>query len=446
MLSRTEISYLRSELMDLWLIVAVIVFFVVLGGLFAAAEIALISLRDSQLAALEKKGRAGQRVAALARDPNTFLGAVQIGVTVSGFFSAAFGAASLSPLLSPVLESWGLSYVAASTIAVTVFTLAIAYLSLVFGELAPKRLALQKATTFALFMTPALSVLAVVLKPLIWIVARSSDLVVRALGGDPSQKADSVSAEELMNIVETHESLGDEQREILFDVLDVSEKRVSDVLKPRPDVVTLSGSLSVRDALASAKKHPYSRYPVADRSLDECTSFVHVRDLIWAKSPSSTVAEVSRPIPTLPSTMSVIGAISQLRAEGKHMGLVVDEYGGADGLVTLEDLIEELIGEVYDEHDPADVSGRISETSDSGVVPGDTSLHDMDDLLGVELPRGPYSTLAGFVMASLGRIAQIGDTVEWEGHVFTVNAITDRRIETVSIGRHEDGSRNQVTT
>ena len=417
--------------MEIWLIVSLIVFFVLLGGLFAAAELAMVSLRESQLSALEQRGRTGKTVARLARDPNTFLGAVQIGVTVSGFFSAAFGASALAPALSPAFESWGLSGDLALTVAVIVLTLAVAYFSLVFGELAPKRLALQRAETFALFVAPLLSFLAIVLKPLIWLVGKSSDLVVSLFGGDPHKRMEEISHEELITIVETHEGLALDQRSILSDVLEVSNRTLASVLKPRSDVVSLKGSLSVDEAISFAKTQPYSRFPVINKSLDDCTGFVHVRDLVWADSTTRSVASLARSIPIFPSTMGVIPALTSLRAQGQHVALVVDEYGGADGLVTLEDLVEELIGEVYDEHDPADLRAAEEKLDSSSVLPGTTSLHRFEEIAGNELKPGPYSTLAGFIMAELGRIPDVGDKVETDNLTLTVLSVADRRIDKV---------------
>lgn len=417
--------------MDLWLVVSLIAFFILLGGLFAAAELAMVSLRESQLVALERRGAAGRTVARLAREPNTFLGAVQIGVTVSGFFSAAFGASALAPVVSPTLESWGVAAETASALAVATLTLLIAYFSLVFGELAPKRLALQKAETFSLFVAPLLAVLAVVLKPLIWLVGTSSDLVVRAFGGDPTKRMEDISHEELISIVENHGGLAENQREILSDVLDVSNRSLAAVLKPRSDVVGVKGTLSVREAVEFVKSQPYSRFPVIDKSLDDCFGFVHVRDLVWSSSPSTKVKKIARPIPTFPSTMGVIPALTSLRDEGQHIALVIDEYGGADGLVTLEDLVEELIGEVYDEHDPADQRAADERLEGSDLIPGATTVHRFEEISGMSLPPGPFTTVAGFVMTELGRIAHPGDRVTTSEAVFIVVEVEDRRIETI---------------
>lgn len=417
---------------SLWLNISLVVFFILLGGAFAAAELALVSLRESQLHALEKRGRRGERVATLARDPNTFLAAVQIGVTVSGFFSAAFGATALAPVLADPLRELGIDPIIAGVIAVVTMTLLVAYLSLVFGELAPKRLALQRAVGFAIAVAPVIAGIAVVLRPLIWLVGRSSDLVVRLLGGDPSKRAENLSDEELVSIVESHEGLGVEQREILGDVIEAAEQSLLHVMRPRGDVEVLLSTMTVAEARKQVRHRPFSRYPVVDKSLDDCVAFVHVRDLMWAKD-SALVGQLAREIPQLPSSMKVFPAISELRAEGKHIALVVDEYGGADGLVTLEDLIEELIGEVYDEHDPADVQLHERRLSSRGQFAGDTTLRRFEDATGIALPRGPFSTVAGFMLAELGRIPAEGDVVEYGDARLVVHQMAERKIALVGV-------------
>ena len=201
-----------------WLNLGLVVLFVLIGGVFAATELALVSLRDSQLNALERAGGRGARVASIARDPNRFLSAVQIGVTVAGFFSAAYGGSTLAPDVAPYLERLGLSAEVASGLAIAVLTLLIAYLSLVLGELAPKRLALQRAVSVATLTGPPLDRFATVMRPVIWLLSRSSDGIVRLLGGDPDLTGEEVTKEELREIVSSHESLGDDERRILSDV------------------------------------------------------------------------------------------------------------------------------------------------------------------------------------------------------------------------------------
>lgn len=411
-----------------------IAFFILLGGLFAAAELALVSLRESQLAALERRGRRGRLVVKLARQPNTFLGAVQIGVTVSGFTSAAFGATSLAPLLTPILKDLGFDLASASSIAVITLTLGIAYLSLVFGELAPKRIALQRAVGFSILVAPLIAAIAVIFKPLIWLVGKSSDLVVILLGGDPKKKSEELSADELMSIVETHQGLSSHHREILSDVLESAEHSLDTVMRPRSDVFSIKSTMTISEAREYAISHPFSRYPIITRDLDDCNSFVHVRDLIKSNDDIELVTKLARPIPMLPNIMGVLPAIAQLRSAGRHIALVVDEHGGTDGLVTLEDLIEELVGEVYDEHDtPARV--RPGHGEGKWRVAGQTPIRKVNELIQAEIESSMVVTIGGLVMTQLGRLAKVGDQVQFGDFLAEVLEINGRRIVSIELSR-----------
>lgn len=406
--------------------------FILVGGVFAAAELALVSLRESQLTSIEKRGRRGAAVAKLARDPNQFLGAVQLGVTVAGFTSAAFGATALSPLISEPLVGLGVESELAVVIGVITMTLIIAYLSLVFGELAPKRLALQRAEGFAMVVAPIISVLAIVFRPIIWVIGISSNAVVRLAGGDPHKRSEGLSDEELVSIVESHEGLKANQREILSDVLESAGNSLKTVLRPRADIVSLKNDLSIAEARELAQALPHSRYPVVTRNLDDCESFIHIRDLMWNSNENQTIADIVRPIPILPRSMGVLPAIAELKAEGKHIALVVDEHGGTDGLVTLEDLLEELIGEVWDEHDFREAP----ETLDAGgvsEVAGDMSIKKFAELANIEIPDDYVTTVGGLVMSTLGRVPEVGDEITIGTFTIVVTEVERRRVVTVRI-------------
>jgi len=413
---------------DLALNIALVVVFVLIGGVFAATEMALVTLREGQINALAARGKRGAKVAALARNPNTFLSAVQIGVTVAGFASAAFGASSLSPYVAPLLTAVGLDAAAARTVATIVLTLVIAYLSLVLGELAPKRIAIQRNATFAFAVAPVLNGFAVVMKPVIWFLSVSTNVVVRLLGGDPHKTGEEMTEEELRDMVSSHEGLPDEERRILDDVFSLRDRQLSEVMRPRPEVAALDGSASVEDAARAVRDQPYSRYPLVDRSIDDITAFVHIRDLFDAlqRHSGASLAEVGRPIPYFPSTARVLPTLASMRAEGHHIAVVVDEYGGTDGIVTLEDLLEEVVGEIFDEYDTD--AGPSELPSEGGTVDGRLNFQDFEDATGIRLPPSAADTVAGFVIERLGRLARVGDVVTVEGAALQVTAIDRRRI------------------
>ncbi len=414
--------------------VALVMVFILIGGVFAATELALVSLREGQAKALAARGRRGERVARLVEDPNRFLAAVQVGVTLAGFLSAAFGAARLAVPVSDLLTGAGLSAGASDTVALVLVTLVISYFSLVFSELAPKRLALQRPEGIALAFAPALDRIATLSRPVIWLLSKSTDLVVRLLGGDPSSQGTPITEEELRDMVAAHESLTKDERKLIDDVFAAGERQLREVMLPRTEVAFLDAGMTLQRALRETAEQPHSRYPVAGTSQDDVIGFLHVRDLMVpaANARGLRVADVAREVKMLPASKKVLPAMSEMRREGHHMAIVVDEYGGTAGIVTLEDLIEEVIGDIRDEYDvdegdPLEIRG--------GEVEADGLLHldEVRAVTGVSLPDGPYETLAGYVMATLGHVPRQGEAVEVDGHRLEVSELDGRRIARVRV-------------
>lgn len=421
---------------ELALNIGLVVVFILIGGVFAATEMALVTLRESQVNALAARGKRGAKVASVARDPNMFLAAVQIGVTVAGFASAAYGASSIAPSVAPVFVTLGLSEQIASTIATIVLTLVIAYLSLVLGELAPKRLAIQRNTAFAYAVAPVLNGFATLMRPVIWLLSKSTNLVVRLLGGDPNKTSEEMTEDELRDIVSTHAGLPDDERHILDDVLSLRHRQLSEVMRPRPEVTAVDGTSTVRDAVSEVHDQPYSRYPVIDHSIDDIIGFVHMRDLFEAitENPDIPVRQIARDIPFYPTTARVLPTLTSMRAEGHHIAVIVDEYGGTDGIVTLEDLVEEVVGEIFDEYDTESAPQPLA--SGGGVVDGRLNFQDFQEATGIRLPSSDADTVAGFVTERLGRLAQVGDVVQIEGATLQVTAMDRRRIAELLVTPH----------
>jgi putative hemolysin len=412
-----------------------VLFFVLLGGVFAGTEMALISLRESQLRQIEKVGKRGARIAVLARNPNRFLSTVQIGVTLSGFFSAAYGASTIAPDIEPLLEGAGLG-AAAEPVSFIGMTLLVAYLSLVLGELVPKRLAMQSAAGFTKVLAPPLNILSEIMRPVIWLLSVSTNALVRLFGGDPHAKQESVSFEELRVMVAENEMLGEHSRSILADVFGAGDRSLQEAMRPRTEVTFIDGNLSVAAALSKVRNGPHSRYPVIDGSRDDVLGFIHIRDLMPRdeKPDERMVKDIVREILPLPGTNKVLPTLARMRRLGQHIALVVDEYGGTDGIVTLEDLVEELVGEIYDEYDTGtEHEDRIRVRKGSLVVDGGLILQEFASASGIALPDGRYETVAGFVIDRLGRLPRAGDRVEASGHVLTVTAMDRLRIARIRV-------------
>jgi putative hemolysin len=412
--------------------VGIVLLLVVVEGLFVAAEIALVSLREGQVKALATQGRRGAAVARLAENPNRWLAAAQVGVTLTALLSSAFGAITLSEEARDALIARGLGDTLAGFIGVVGVTLLISFVTLVIGELAPKRIGLQRPELVAKLFAPILDRVAAFARPVIWLLSRATDAVVRLLGGDPTAGRDSISEEELRGLVAAHESLTREERRLIDEVFAAGERQLREVLLPRTEVEFLDAATSISKALKDTKSAAHSRYPVIHGSADDVLGFVHVRDLIGAPRGTTKVGDVVREVKMLPDTKRVLTALSEMRREGQHLAVVVDEYGGTAGIVTLEDLIEEVIGDIRDEYDPA---GTVARTLKGGDVEVDglLNLDEFTEQTGIELPDGPYETVAGYVMSALGHVPKVGEAVEGPGVRLKVTRLDGRRIERVRV-------------
>lgn len=420
-----------------WQTMAMVLIFTIIGGIFAAAETALISLRESQVKKLSaSKGRRGKRLEKLMEDPNRFLGAVQVGVTLAGFLSAGYGASRLVPIFAPTFENFGLTNSVAETIALVAGTLLIAYLSLVVGELTPKRLALQHAERYALFLTGLVDVMARITAPFIWFLSKSSDALLRILGGDPAAGKEQISGEELRGMVAAHEDLTDAERELIDDVFSAGDREIREIMIPRTEVAFLDADLPVFKAVKIVADKPHSRYPVSDESQDDVVGFVHVRDLLdpELQGRSIRIGDLAREVLRLPGSKQVIPTLTQMRAASAHLAIVVDEYGGTAGIITMEDLVEELIGDIRDEYDTDASEGVITPGTDL-MVDGLLNLDDFAEQTLIELPEGPYETVAGLIAAELGRIPMINDEVNVPGCRLTVVEMDGRRISRIHVVR-----------
>jgi putative hemolysin len=417
---------------DVWLNIIMVFAFVLIGGAFSGAEIALVSLRESQVRGMaENAGRRGKAVQRLLSDPNRFLAAVQVGVTLAGFFSAAFGASTLSRPFAGWLQDRGVSEGLSSTLALILVTIAISYLSLVVGELTPKRLALQRAEGFSLMVAAPLNTIATLSRPIIWLLSKSTDLLVRLFGGDPKVSGESISQEELRDLVAAHESLSSDERRLIDEVFRAGEREVREVMTPRTEVSFLDASTTASRAAKQVADSNWSRFPVAGRDEDDVLGFVHVRDLFLPNHPAgraATVGDLAREVKRLPGTAGVLTALSEMRRENHHLAIVIDEYGGTDGIVTLEDLIEEVIGEIYDEYDAEVEEEDRQPPGGPREVDGLLNLDDFTEVTGLALPEGPYETVAGYVLAEFGRLPEIGDEIVVEGRTVTVIELDGRRI------------------
>jgi putative hemolysin len=408
---------------------ALVAFLVLLNAAFAGTELALVSLREGQLQRLEQRSGTGAVLARLAREPNRFLATIQVGITLAGFLASAAAAVSLAePLEEPLSFLGG----AAGPAAIVTVTLLLAYVTLVFGELAPKRVAMQRAERWGLLAARPLAVMSTLTRPAVWMLSHSTDLAVRLMGGDPSLQREEITEEELRDMVAAQRTFTDKQRKIIQGAFEIAERSLHEVLRPRRDVFVLSADLSAKAALRQLADSGHSRAPVGEHgSLDDVAGVVHLRDLL--DGGDRPVRELAVELCAFPETADALDALHEMQARRVQMAVVVDEHGSTTGIVTIEDLMEELVGEIYDETDRDVVSVRHN-ADGSLVVPGGFPIHDLPDIGVHDVPDGSYATVAGLVLDRLGRIPnQPGDRVtvaEWQLEITGVDhhAITEIRL------------------
>ena len=426
---------------DILISCAIVLVLILLGALFVATEIALVSLRESQIKALGERGRRGRRVLQLSESPNRFLAAAQIGVTLAGFLSAAFGESRLSQKhVEPWLVEHGVSKNYAGVLSLVLVTIVIAYVAIVIGELVPKRFGLQRAEGVALTLAPFVDRVARITRPAIWLFSKSTDAVVRVLGLDPTKGREAISEEELRDLVAAHESLTKDERKLIDEVFASGERQLREVMVPRTEVEFLDAGLTLTRASKLVAASSHSRFPVVRGSHDDVAGFVHVRDLIntpaGARRTTVRLADIVREVVMFPETRKVLSALSEMRRSGQHIALVVDEYGGTAGIVTLEDLIEEVIGDIRDEYD-VEPDDAVRLGGGDLEVEGLLNLDEFREQTGLELPDGPYETVGGYVMAILGRLPKVGDAVEIPGARLKVTSMDGRRVERVRVSAVE---------
>ncbi|MFI6825133.1 hemolysin family protein [Micromonospora sp. NPDC050187] len=415
-----------------WSQLALVGVLVVLNALFAGSEMALVSLRESQVQRLERTSRSGRVLAKLARDPNRFLATIQIGITLAGFLASAAAAVSLARPLVPLLNFLG---GAAETVAIVLVTLALTFVTLVFGELAPKRVAMQRAEQWALLVARPLDLVASFSRPAVWALGATSDLVVRLFGVDPKPQREEIGPDELRDIVAGNHGFTKEQQTIIAGAVEIADRRLRAVLVPRLQVFCLDSGTTAEAARLVLSASGHSRAPVVRHGgLDDAVGVIHLRDLVGVPD-DRPVDECVRPPMLLPDSLPVVDALRQFKAERQHIALVVDERGAVDGIVTLEDILEEIVGEIYDETD-RDVRAVRPEPDGSLVLPGTFPVHDLTDV-GIELPGRPdgdYTTVAGLVLACLGHIpTEAGEHVTIDGWRLEVADVDHHAISRVRV-------------
>ncbi len=402
------------------------------NAFFVAAEYGLVTSRRTRIMELEHEGNKRARlVLKITSDPPRFISAMQLGVTISSLAIGALGEQVLAEKFSTVM---------ASILAVILALLIVTYLHVVIGELVPKGIALGHPERTALAVSTPVRWFFVIARPLVWLLQESTAVILRSLGLEPpGAEHEAHSEAELRMLLSSSADQGEiehEEQEMLYKVFDFADKEVSDVMVPRPEVVAISIALPAEEALKSVLESPYTRYPVYRESLDDIVGVLHIRDLIVAMHDGGIVdvdlESLVRPAYMVPETKDLGALLTEFRRTNQHLAVVIDEYGSMEGIVTLEDLLEEIVGEIEDEFDlPDETVERIDD--ETIRIDGTFPIDDFNERYGCDLPQDDYHTIAGFVFGQLGRAALTGDEIKHEGLTFTVDSVEGQRIDRLRV-------------
>ncbi len=403
-----------------------------LNAFFVAAEYGLVTSRRTRILELERAGnRRARAVRRITSDPPRFISSMQLGVTISSLGIGALGEQVLSSRFDQVMASF---------LAVVAALLIVTYLHVVIGELVPKGIALNNPERTALVVSTPVRLFFLTFRPLIWLLQSSTELILGALGqAPPGSEHEAHSEAELRMLLSSSADQGEiehSEQQMLYKVFDFGDKEVSNVMVPRPDVIAIPVALPAEEALQAVLDSPYTRYPVFGESLDEIVGVLHIRDLIVAMHDrglaSVKLEELVRPVMMVPETKDLAALLTEFRRTNQHLAVVIDEYGSMEGIVTLEDLLEQIVGEIEDEFDvPDEAVERLGD--DTIRIDGTFTIDDFNEQFDCSLPDEDYNTVGGFVFGQLGRAAEPGDEVSHEGVLFHVDSVEAQRIHRLTI-------------
>lgn len=421
---------------------ALLIFVVLLivNGFFVAAEYAIVRVRATQLDELAAAGSGRARLARrMVEDLEPYISTAQVGVTGASLALGFVGEPAVSRLIGPIFGGLGL-FLPEPVVRVLSFIVAfglITYLTLVLGELAPKYLAIQRALPLALWSAYPLQATYRILYPLIRLVNASANLLVRSVGITPSGDLDAHSEEELKMLVAVSTRKGilqESERVLLGNALDFADTYVRQVMVPRTEMVAVPHDTPLAGLFEMARQHPFTRYPVYREDIDHVVGVVHLKDLVSREPHGGTAADVMRSVPVIPETMRLDRALAEFRRQRTQLAIVADEFGGTAGLITVEDIVEELIGEVQDEFD-REVPLFVEEPGGAHMIDGLAQLDAVREKLGLTLADEPYDTVGGLVFGRLGRVAKVGDWIDVDGYRLEVAEVDGRRVAKVRARR-----------
>ena len=420
----------------------VLVLLIFLNAFFALAEIAIVTVNDNKIKKLSSEGNVeALKVMRLLKNSDDFLATIQVGITLSGFLTSASASQSFVDPLVGLLSFLPIRASVLSSIATFVITLVLSYFSLVFGELVPKKIAMQDPERISFKMAGILLAFSKIFRPFIKFLSFSSDVVIRCFGIDPSKNEELVTEEEILMMVDAGEEKGlieNKAKSMISKIFDFDDTPVSEVMTHRVDIVAVRIDANLKYVIDLVMKKGRSRVPVYMNSIDNIIGILYVKDLLKfvnSKIPENfKLTDLTRQPVFVPSTKRCDELFAEFTSSKKHIAIVVDEYGGTEGLVTIEDLVESILGNIQDEYDnETEDIHKISEGS--FVVEGSTPIDEIAETISSKIPEGDYDTIAGFISDELGKIPSKGDNVTFKSYKFTVSEVLNRRVTKVTISK-----------
>lgn len=425
-----------------------ILFILVLIGInafFAASEIALISLNDMKIKHMAEEGdKKARKINNLIKEPSRFLATIQVGITLAGFLASASAAVTIANVLSNYLKTFNIPFISQSSEGISIFlvTVLVSYLSLVLGELAPKRIAMEKAESIARFVSGPIDIFSKITSPFIKALTASTNFIIKIFGMDPNFNQDKITEEEIRMMINVGEEKGvlmESEKEMIDSIFEFDDTFVKEVMTPRTDMMCISVDATLDEIIDLTVNERFSRIPVYEGNIDKIIGILNVKDLFnvfkYNSQGDFSVRDYLRKALFIPENQKTDIALRTLQAKRTEMAIIIDEYGGTAGLITTEDLVEEIVGNILDEYDEEEKD--IEKIDDNTyIVSGQLSISDVNDSLDVDISEEGADTIGGFVLGIMGRIPESYEkpTIEHEDLVFKIEEMDDRRAARVKIG------------
>ena len=422
----------------------VLVILIIISAFFALSEIAVITLNDKKIKKMAMKGDVRAiKTSELLNNSNDFLATIQVGITLSEFLMSATASRNFSEPIANAFLFTGMSYSVLESIASIIVTIILSYFSLVLGELVPKKIAMQYPEKISFKIAGTLLLFSKIFKPFVWLLSKSSDLVVKCFGMDPYKNEDLVTEEEILMMVDAGQERGiieDKAKSMITNIFEFDDTTASEIMTPRVDIVAVSSSMTLSAVIDVALKNGRSRLPVYVEDIDNIVGIIYVKDALQFVNDgipeNYEILNLARKVSFVPCTKRCDELFSEFTSSKRHIAIVVDEYGGTEGLVTMEDLVESIVGNIQDEYDneQEDVH-KIS--NGTFVVEGSTSISELEDVLESKIPEGDYDTVAGFIIEQLGKVPENGEQFIYCGSLFKVLEVKNRRVTKVEISKEK---------